>query len=50
MMMNDSFSIECTQCEIREALEGNGDLKDPGLDGMHVLFFFKFQDMVGGKV
>jgi hypothetical protein len=33
-----------------DALESIGDMKAPGLDGMHALFYKKFWDIVGEKV
>jgi hypothetical protein len=48
--MNNSLCKEFTNKEVLEALEGIGDLKAPGLDGMHSLFYKKFWEIVGEKV
>jgi hypothetical protein len=48
--MNDMLGKDFTSQEVVEALESIGDLKAPGLDGMHSLFYKKFWDVVGEKV
>lgn len=47
--MNDMLCKEFTKKEVVEALGSIGDLKGPGLDGMHALFYKKFRDIVGEK-
>ncbi|XP_071674413.1 uncharacterized protein [Lolium perenne] len=48
--MNGMLCKEFTSEEVVEALESIGDLKAPGIDGMHSLFYKKFWDVVGEKV
>jgi hypothetical protein len=48
--MNDSLCKDFTNQEVVEALESIGDLKAPGLDGMHAIFYKKIWDTVGHKV
>jgi hypothetical protein len=48
--MNEKLNKEFTHDEVKEALDSIGDLKAPGLDGMHALFYKKFWDVVGEKV
>jgi hypothetical protein len=48
--MNELLCKEFTGEEVVEALESIGDLKAPGPDGMHSIFYKKFWDVVGEKV
>uniref|UniRef100_A0ACD5VK05 Uncharacterized protein n=1 Tax=Avena sativa TaxID=4498 RepID=A0ACD5VK05_AVESA len=48
--MNEMLCAQFTSKEVVEALDSIGDLKAPGLDGMHSLFYKKFWDIVGEKV
>jgi hypothetical protein len=48
--MNDMLCKPYTGKEVVDALESIGDMKAPGLDGMHALFYKKFWDIVGEKV
>ena len=48
--MNELLCKEFTSKEVVEALETIGDLKAPGPDGMHAIFYKKFWDVVGEKV
>jgi hypothetical protein len=48
--MNETLCKEFTSKEVVEALDSIGDLKAPGLDGMHSIFYKKFWDVVGEKV
>jgi ribonuclease HI len=48
--MNASLNGEFTGDEIRAALEGIGDLKAPGSDGMPSIFYKKYWDTVGPDI
>jgi hypothetical protein len=48
--MNDSLMKEFTDDEIKKALEGIGDLKALGVDGMPSIFYKRFWDTVGKDV
>jgi hypothetical protein len=48
--MNEQLCKEFTSQEVVEALDNIGDLKAPGLDGMHAIFYKNFWDVVGEKV
>jgi hypothetical protein len=48
--MNDMVCKPFSPEEVKEALDSIGDLKAPGPDGMHALFYKKFWDVVGEKV
>lgn len=48
--MNESLCKPFSNEEVMAALDGIGDLKAPGPDGMHSIFYKKFWDVVGGKV
>jgi hypothetical protein len=48
--MNEGLCQEFSNQEVLEALESIGDLKAPGLDGMHSIFYKKFWAVVGEKV
>lgn len=48
--MNESLSSPYTEDEIVQALNGIGDLKAPGPDGMPAIFFKKFWDTIGNQV
>jgi hypothetical protein len=48
--MNELLMKEYTVQELRAALEGIGDLKAPGPDGMPAIFYKKFWEIVGEKV
>jgi hypothetical protein len=48
--MNEALCKRFTSEEVVEALNGIGDLKAPGLDGMHSVFYKKFWEVVGEKV
>ena len=40
--MNESLMAPYTEEEVRKALFSIGDLKAPGLDGLHAIFYKKF--------
>jgi hypothetical protein len=48
--MNDQLCKEYSEEEVKAALDSIGDLKAPGPDGMHALFYKTFWDIVGEKV
>jgi hypothetical protein len=48
--MNEMLCKEYTSEEVTEALQSIGDLKAPGPDGMHSIFYKKFWEVVGEKV
>ena len=48
--MNDHLTAEFSEEEIKRALDSIGDLKAPGPDGMPLVFFKKFWDVVGRKL
>jgi hypothetical protein len=48
--MNEVLCEEFSSKEVVEALDSIGDLKVPGLDGMHAVFYKKFWEVVGEKV
>uniref|UniRef100_A0A0A9E3E3 Reverse transcriptase domain-containing protein n=1 Tax=Arundo donax TaxID=35708 RepID=A0A0A9E3E3_ARUDO len=48
--MNDSLNAPYNDDEIDAALQGIGDLKAPGPDGMPAIFFKRFWDIVGARV
>jgi hypothetical protein len=48
--MNECLMKELTSDEVRKALDGIGDLKAPGPDGMPAIFYKNFWDMVGNQV
>jgi hypothetical protein len=48
--MNTMLCKEYTSEEVVDALNSIGDMKAPGPDGMHALFYKKFWDIVGEKV
>lgn len=48
--MNASLNSAYDEEEVKQALEGIGDLKAPGPDGMPAIFFKKFWEVVGPKV
>lgn len=41
--MNDMLKAEFTREELKKALDGMGDLKAPGLDGMSALFYKRYR-------
>jgi hypothetical protein len=47
--MNEMLNKEFSHKEDKEALDSIGDLKAPGLDGMHALFYKKILGCGGGK-
>jgi hypothetical protein len=49
-MMNESLLAEYTEDEITVALDGIGDLKAPGPDGMPTIFFKNSWDLIGPRV
>jgi hypothetical protein len=49
-VMNEMLCKEYTAQEVKEALDSIGDLKAPGPDGMHAIFYKRFWDVVGDKV
>jgi hypothetical protein len=48
--MNELLMAEFTREEIKAALEGIGDLKAPGPDGLPAIFFKKYWHLVGHQV
>jgi len=48
--MNDSLLKDFTADEVRRALDNIGDLKAPGPDGMSVIFYKKFWDIIGDQI
>jgi hypothetical protein len=48
--MNAMLCKEYRSEEVVDALNSIGDMKAPGPDGMHALFYKKFWDIVGEKV
>ena len=48
--MNEMLKAEYTEEEIKEALDGMGDLKAPGTDGMPAIFFKRYWSTVGEQV
>ena len=48
--MNECLMKEFTSDEVRKALDGIGDLKAPGPDGMPAIFYKNFWDTVGNQV
>jgi hypothetical protein len=48
--MNDLLTSEFTREEVKAALDGMGDLKAPGADGMLAIFYKKFWSLVGDQV
>lgn len=48
--MNDILLAEYTREEVRKALFQIGDLKAPGPDGLHVIFFKRFWHIVGDEL
>lgn len=48
--MNEVLIAPFTGNEIWEALQGIGDLKAPGADGMPSIFYKKFWSLIGDKV
>ena len=48
--MNEMLKAEYTEEEIKEALDGMGDLKAPGADGMPAIFFKRYWSTVGEQV
>ena len=48
--MNEMLSMDYTVEEVKAALDGIGDLKAPGPDGMPAIFYKKFWEIVGEKV
>lgn len=48
--MNGDLLKEVTSDEIKEALDGIGDLKAPGVDGMPALFYKQYWNIVGHNV
>jgi hypothetical protein len=49
-LMNEALCREYTAEEVKEALESIGDLKAPGPDGMHAIFYKQFWETVGDTV
>jgi hypothetical protein len=49
-MMNEMLCREFSVEEITSALDTIGDLKAPGPDGMHAIFYKQFWELVGDKV
>jgi hypothetical protein len=47
--MNEMLCKEFTSKEVIEALDSIGDLKAPGPDGMHAIFYKKNLGCGGGK-
>jgi hypothetical protein len=47
--MNEMLCKEFTSEEVIEALDSIGDLKAPGPDGMHAIFYKKNWNVVGEK-
>jgi len=48
--MNECLMKEFTSDEMRKALDGIGDLKAPGPEGMPAIFYKNFWDTVGNQV
>jgi hypothetical protein len=48
--MNELLTTEFTREEIKEALDGMGDLKAPGTNGMPAILYKKFWHLVGDQV
>lgn len=48
--MNDSLVRPFTGEEVKMALDGIGDLKAPGPDGMPTIFYKKFRNLFGQRV
>jgi hypothetical protein len=48
--MNDELMAAFTREEVRNALFSIGDLKAPGPDGLHAIFYKRFWNMLGGDL
>jgi ribonuclease HI len=48
--MNEALQAEYTAEEVKNALDGMGDLKAPGADGMPAIFFKRYWPTVGEQV
>lgn len=48
--MNEHLMAEFTAAEVKDGLDGIGDLKAPGPDGMPAIFYKRFWQLVGEKL
>jgi hypothetical protein len=48
--MNDLLTSEFTREDVRKALFQIGDMKAPGPDGLHAIFFKRFWHIVGDEL
>lgn len=46
--MNRDLLAQFTPEEVKKALFSIGDLKAPGSDGLHAIFYKRFWNMLGG--
>jgi hypothetical protein len=48
--MNDKLLAPFSYEDVKKAIFSIGDLKAPGLDGLHAIFYKKFWDLFGDEI